>query len=155
MAPDVVIQGEVQILQISLDRKVFLDSFSIFDVNDLEFLLSFGSNNQGIFKLIKTRDIFIIEANIGFEIDNEVKCDEDYTFPEDNLLINSHHKHLTLREIFKKRAMTEILQLDFEAGNLNISGENNNRDFKLTKHQLEALGGYLDHSGANLNKFSI
>lgn len=42
-----------------------------------------GGADYGKLKVIKTRDLYIIEANVGFDVDKEIQCDENYNFPED------------------------------------------------------------------------
>ena len=38
---------------------------------------------------MKTRDFFIVEAHVSFNVSNEIICDEVYNFPEEQLLISS------------------------------------------------------------------
>jgi len=42
-------------------------------------------------KVMKTRDLFMVEAHIWFRIDDQITCDETYIFPEDQLLIQSRY----------------------------------------------------------------
>ena len=63
-------------------------------------------------KLIKTRDMFIIDVRVPFSIDEELQYDEIYTFLPEHYLINSSVKHLkNLKEIFKSKS--EILEMNF------------------------------------------
>lgn len=53
-------------------------------------------------KVLKTRDMFLVEAHLPFEINAQIEMDETYVFPEDKLLMNSNPKYLrNIREIFK------------------------------------------------------
>jgi len=38
---------------------------------------------SGRFKVIKTREFFIIEATVPFAIEKDIRSDENYEFPED------------------------------------------------------------------------
>lgn len=86
MAPDVIIAEEngLEILQIRISRDIFLQSFNILDDTELEFLVAFNAEAEfGKLKVIKTRDLCIIEANVGFDVEKAITCDENYNFPED------------------------------------------------------------------------
>lgn len=85
------------------------------DDTELEFLVTFDNGaDYGKLQVIKTRDLYIIEANVGFDVDKDIQCEENYNFPEDQLLINSHPKHLkNLKGIFKTKSKLEILELSF------------------------------------------
>ena len=98
-----------------MNREIFLQSFTLLDDVELEFLITFDPDGQfGNMKVIKTRELYIIEANVGFDVDKNVHCDETYDFPEDQLLISSHVKHLkNLKEIFKAKTKQEILEMSF------------------------------------------
>ena len=48
----------------------------------MEFLIQIESTESGKFKVIKTREFFIVEATVPFEIEKDVSCDENYEFPE-------------------------------------------------------------------------
>lgn len=104
MAPEVILNGELEILQIQMNRDVFLQSFNLIDDTELEFMTIFSNDaDYGKLKVIKTRDLYIIEANVLFDIDKEIQCDESYNFPEDQLLLDSAAKHLkNIKGIFKK-----------------------------------------------------
>ena len=114
MLPDVIQSGELDILQIRCQRDVFLQSFNLIDDTELEFLIAIAPGVQtGKIKVIKTRDLFIVEAHVNFEIEHEIQCDENYNFPDDQLLINSGwiEGFKSLRNIFATKQMCEILNL--------------------------------------------
>ena len=47
-----------------------------------------------------------------FEIQRDVTCDENYEFPDAQLLLDGEVKHLkNLRGIFKSKSKTEIMNL--------------------------------------------
>lgn len=73
MAPEVILNGELEILQIRMNRDVFLQSFNLIDDVELEFMTIFSNDTDyGKLKVIKTRDLYIIEANVLFDIDKEI-----------------------------------------------------------------------------------
>lgn len=61
-------------------------------------------------KMLKTRDIAIIEAHILFDVESEIQCDEVYNFPDDHLLLSTPGRHLKpLKPLFSKNAKQEVL----------------------------------------------
>ena len=73
VAPDVILNGELEILQIRLNRDIFLQSFNLLDDSELEFLITFPNGaDYGKLKVIKTRDLYIIEANVFFDVDKQI-----------------------------------------------------------------------------------
>ena len=85
--PDVVMDDEVGRLQVSCHRDAFLQSFNILDENELEFMVIIKETDEGELKVIKTRDLVIVESSMSFKVDEEVTCDETYIFPPSQLLI--------------------------------------------------------------------
>ena len=86
--PDVVMKEQVgPRLQVSCHRDTFLQSFNIIDDNELEFMVVIKETDEGELKVIKTRDLVIVESEVGFTVDEEVSCDETYIFPPTQLLI--------------------------------------------------------------------
>ena len=43
--------------------------------------------DEGDLKVIKTRDLVIVESIMSFKVDQDVTCDETYIFPPTQLLI--------------------------------------------------------------------
>lgn len=65
--------------------------------------------------MLKTRDLYIIEAHVLFDIDSEIQCDESYNFPDEHLLISTPARHLKpLKPLFSKNSKQEVLQMQFE-----------------------------------------
>lgn len=130
-APEILNNSEEEnpMIQIRMNRDVFLQSFNLIDDIELEFLVSFDEDMQfGLLKVIKTRDLYIIEANVRFEVDREICCDTDYTFPETDMLINSNLKHMkNIKGIFKKDAKNEVMELVFLQEQLEFRGEINSK----------------------------
>ena len=62
MAPECILQQEIEVLQVKVGRDVFLQSFNIIDDVELEFLVNFDNTLTGKLKVIKTRDLYIVEA---------------------------------------------------------------------------------------------
>ena len=158
MAPDVILNGELEMLQIRCNRDIFLQSFNLLDDTELEFLVTFsGGADYGKLKVIKTRDLYIIEANVGFDVDKEIQCDENYNFPEDQLLINSNPKHLkNLKGIFKQKLKSEILELSFFQEQLIFKGDINKKfDYEIKTKSLENYGNYLENGQEHVDNFQI
>lgn len=64
-------------VQVCCQRQTFLESFNLGDDNELEFLVTF--NNEGTggkIKVIKTREILIVEAHIPFEIEPNLENED-------------------------------------------------------------------------------
>ena len=86
--PDVVMNDDMGArLQVSCHRDAFLQSFNILDDNELEFMVIIKETDEGELKVIKTRDLVIVESSMSFKVDEEVRCDETYIFPPSQLLI--------------------------------------------------------------------
>ena len=86
--PDVVMNDEIGTrLQVSCHRDTFLQSFNILDDNELEFMVVIKEADEGELKVIKTRDLVIVESIMAFKVDEEVRCEEAYIFPPSQLLI--------------------------------------------------------------------
>ena len=147
--PDVIQSGELDILQIRCQRDVFLQSFNLIDDTELEFLIQISPGGEyGKLKVIKTRDLFIVEAHVNFEVDNEIQCDENYNFPDDQLLINSGwiDGFKALRNIFATKQMCEILNLSFFENKLQFNGQMNKRnEYEILKDRMDDFGNYLEN----------
>ena len=85
--PEVVAQEKVPRLQVTCHRDTFLQSFNIIDDNELEFMVLIKETDEGDLKVIKTRDLVIVESIMSFKVDQDVTCDETYIFPPTQLLI--------------------------------------------------------------------
>lgn len=65
-------------------------------------------------KVIKTRESYVIEAKTKFEIERDIKCDENYEFPEQQLLLDTDVKNVrNIKGIFKSNARSEFLEMVF------------------------------------------
>ena len=68
--PDVVMnEPDLPRLQASCHRDTFLQSFNIIDDNELEFMVVIKETDEGELKVIKTRDLVIVEAVVSFSVD--------------------------------------------------------------------------------------
>jgi hypothetical protein len=66
-----------------------LNSFNFIDDQEIEFLVKFDEDGStGILKVIKTRELYIIEANVPFELSQDLICDTDFEIPEDEMLLD-------------------------------------------------------------------
>mmetsp|Transcript_1833 Transcript_1833/g.3209 ORF Transcript_1833/g.3209 Transcript_1833/m.3209 type:complete len:370 (-) Transcript_1833:226-1335(-) len=160
MAPNVILNDEqgIEILQIRVNRDIFLQSFNLLDDSELEFLVSINNEAEfGKLKVIKTRDQYIIEANVGFDIEKQIQCDENYNFPEEQLLLNSNPKQLkNLRGIFKNKSKIEVLQLSFLKNQLVFKGEFNKKfDYEVKSNTLDNYGNYLENGNEKVEEFQI
>mmetsp|Transcript_19931 Transcript_19931/g.18930 ORF Transcript_19931/g.18930 Transcript_19931/m.18930 type:complete len:264 (-) Transcript_19931:360-1151(-) len=157
VAPECIIKQEIEILQVKCSRDVFLQSFNIIDDIELEFLLHFDGTEAGRVKVIKTRELYIVEANVPFEIEKEIACDESYEFPENQLLVDSEVKHLkNLKGIFKSKAKTEILMMNFSEEIISFKGEINNKfGYEIKTSSMNHFGNYLANGLDQTNRFQI
>ena len=85
--PEVVSHEKVLRLQVTCHRDTFLQSFNIIDDTELEFMVIIKETDEGELKVIKTRDLVIVESRMAFKVDQDVTCDETYIFPPTQLLI--------------------------------------------------------------------
>jgi len=70
-----------------------LNSFNFLDDLEIEFLLKFDpSGLSGHIKVIKTRELYIIEANVPFEVNEENTCDTEMEFPLEMLVDCNYQK---------------------------------------------------------------
>lgn len=144
MAPDVVIDGKLDTLQVKIQRNKFLESFSTSDVVEIEFIVL---ADQEKMKVMKTVDaVFQTEADVDFQVIKEIEHDEDYNFPEEpgSLLVDTHASRMkTLRYMFKK-ARQEFLNMTFiKDHSLDITGDFTDRNYNIKANQMESLGTYL------------
>ena len=73
-------------------------------------------------------------------------CDENYEFPDNQLLLDGEVKHLkNLRGIFKSKCKTEIMNMYFTEEMLRFKGEINNKfDYEVKTANLgNHYGNYL------------
>ena len=66
-----------------------MQSFNLIDDTELEFMVEIREQDEGVLKVMKTRDMVIVESSMVFRIDQDVICDETYIFPNDQLLIKA------------------------------------------------------------------
>ena len=111
-------------MQVTCHRNMFLEVFNIIDDTELEFMVTFKETNIGEMKVIRTRDFMLIEATLGFKVDEEVICDETYVFPDNQLLIKgSMNLFRPIKGIFKKDARTNTMKMNFSEYGLNFEVE--------------------------------
>ena len=96
-------------------------------------------------KLIKTRDLFLVDAHVPFQIDEDVVCDEDYTFQDETKLIKSNARHFqNLKGIFPNRCKSEMLEMTFFNDSLLFKGDINKiRDYTIQSKNFEIYGNYM------------
>ena len=95
--------------------------------------------------------------SVPFEIQREVACDENYEFPESQLLLDGEVKHLkNLRGIFKSKSKSEIMNLNFGEDVLSFKGEINNKfGYEIKTSNLPHYGNYLSAEQERASNFAI
>lgn len=156
--PEPVRNGTIDTLSISCRRDPFLQSFNAQDDQDLEFLVSFDDAGQaGKLKVIKTRDVMVIEAEVHFEVDGEAENKETYTFPTDELLINCHRRHVkNVKDIFQNKPRLEILDISFSPDSIQFKGEINRKfDYLIPTASMDSFGHYVTNGRPQYESFGI
>lgn len=84
-------------------------------------------------------------------------CDENYEFPDNQLLLDGEVKHLkNLRGIFKSKSKTEIMNLNFGDDILSFKGEINNKlGYEIKTSNLSHYGNYLSAELEKTSNFNI
>lgn len=95
--------------------------------------------------------------SVPFEIQRDVTCDENYEFPDNQLLLDGEVKHLkNLRGIFKSKSKTEIMNLQFAEDILAFKGEINNKlGYEIKTQNLNHYGNYLSADTDKATQFSV
>lgn len=102
VAPDFEENKDDSRMQITCHRDTFLQSFNLMDDTELEFMIEVTEFDQGILKVMKTRGLFIVDSTLVFRIDEVVTCDENYVFPNDQLLIKARLESMKqVKQIFR------------------------------------------------------
>ena len=101
--------------------------------------------DEGELKVIKTRDLVIVESVVAFKVDEEVTCDETYIFPPSQLLIQGRVSQFKpVKDIFKKDAKSETMQMDFSPEKLGFGGVINKKfGYEIAVQELDQYGVYL------------
>ena len=69
VAPEFVTRGDCERLQVTCHRDTFLQSFNLIDDTELEFLVEIREQDEGVLKVMKTRDMVIVESSMVFRVD--------------------------------------------------------------------------------------
>lgn len=156
--PDVVMSDETRTrLQVSCHRDTFLQSFNILDDNELEFMVVIKETDEGELKVIKTRDLVIVESSVRFKVDEEVRCEETYIFPPAQLLISGGVRQFKpVAGIFKKDAKSETMQLDFTPEKLSFGGMIHKKfGYEIAVQELDQYGVYLSRQHELATNYKI
>lgn len=107
--------------------------------------------------VIKTRDAYVIEAHVPFDVDQQITCDENYNFPDNQLLLSGKVTHMkNLKGIFKQNAKSEVLQCNFNEDKLSFTGQYVNKfSYELSTSSLDHYGIYLCKDPNPATKYSI
>lgn len=104
--------NQVPMLQISIDRDLLLHSLHILDDSELDFSVQLDQTNYGTLRILKTRELSLIQASCPFSVDQTLVHQEDYIFPDDQLLLKTPPKHLkTIKSIYSSK---DVMQLKFQ-----------------------------------------
>lgn len=109
--------------QVKLDRDIFKQSMNLNDDKDIEVIINQEiRNNQGSLKIIKSKEQFLVEAKVPFEIDwdqetNFWKHDiisSFFNFEDDNLLLKSDYANiLNVKKVFYQTHKNDMMHLEF------------------------------------------
>ena len=110
------------LIEMRFSRNDFLESFTLNDETEVEFQMKLlgkdsEGTNLGRLQLIKTREWFLVEAHVSFELTApaNIKNAEIYNFPNSGLLCSLPKDHIKgLRSVFSTKAKQEVLKLDFD-----------------------------------------
>lgn len=96
--------------------------------------------------MVKTREFFIVEAFVHFQVDTELRCDETYVFPDQQLLLSAKADQMrSIKDIFKKESKSEMLKLEFSPHKLTLSGSiQKDATYEIESTRLNRYGTYLD-----------
>ena len=65
--------------------------------------------DEGELKVIKTRDLVIVESEVSLSVDEEVTCGDTYIFPPSLLIKGGVSQFKPVKDIFKKDAKSETM----------------------------------------------
>jgi hypothetical protein len=110
------------LIEMRFSRNEFLESFTLNDETEVEFQMKLlGTDAEGTklgrLQLIKTREWFLVEAHIPFELTapGNIKFAEIYTFPNRGLLCSLAKDNIKgLKSVFSTKTKQEVLKLDFD-----------------------------------------
>lgn len=94
----------------------------------------------GKLQLIKTRDWFLVEAHVPFELTkpDEIQGYEIYTFPPNDLLCSLPKDTIKgLRSVYNVKVRQEMLKLDFQPNCLEVSGSEKQTTVSVRKEMFE------------------
>ena len=156
-APEAVERGEIDRMQVTCHRDTFLQSFNIIDDTELEFMVEIRARDEGVLKILKTRERVIVESIMVFRIDADVSCEETYIFPNDQLLIKSRLVHMNqVKHIFRQNAKAEVLTIDFTPTLMSLKGQINRKfGYEIQANKLDNFGVYLARQSNVAEKFAI
>ena len=87
--PDMLNNLPAQMIQVSNQRNVLLDSLHAIDDTELDFTMEFVDVNFGRLQILKTREFFLIQAHCPFSVDQGLTQNDDYVFPDNQLLLKT------------------------------------------------------------------
>lgn len=158
--PDCIDKGNIKILQISIDRDNLLHSLNILDDLELDFSVHLEQTNYGTLKILKTRELSLIQASCPFAIDHHVDREDVYVFPDNQLLIKTDpKKHLkTIKSIYSAK---DVMQLKFSPEQLTFQNTLDDQcAFEINAKNLSDgeghFGNYLSKAESQMaSNFSI
>lgn len=81
IAPDCIKASGM--LQVQFDREKLLNCLNTLEDTELDIALLITGQFNGVLKIIKTREWFLVETKCPFSIDENITSEEDYVFPND------------------------------------------------------------------------
>ena len=139
------ISEELEVIQIECHRDNFLSSFNFVDDLEIEFLVKFNPDGQsGNMQVIKTRENYIIEAKVSFDVKQDITCDDEFELSSEEMLIDCNFfKFQKIKDLFKNKQSTEMISLNFHRNSLVIKGEVNKKyDYEIKGTEFDQFGKY-------------
>ncbi len=92
-------------------------------------------------KVLKTRDQYLVQCSIPLTIDSNLICEEEYIFPDDQLLLKCELGHLkTLKSMFSKQVLVEM---KFLKEKLQFKNPDTLQEYDIQCKSLDKHGVYL------------
>jgi hypothetical protein len=150
--PDCLQQNDT--LQISVDRDVLLHSLNVIDDTELDLTVKITDPNFGELRILKTRELFLIQASCPFSVAETVTNKDSYVFPDSQLLLKTQSKNLkTIKSLFNQK---DCMSLKFQPELLTFSGasEGDSSVFEINQKSLRdansSFGVYISREQSQM-----
>ena len=126
IAPECIQQNGM--LQVQFDKEKLLNGLNTQEDTELDISVHIKGQNNGLIKILKTREWFLVPATCPFSIDEVVTSEEDYVFPNDQLLLSTDPKNFkTIKSLYKQN---DVMTLKFSPNFLTFESEDKS-EFEL------------------------